>query len=181
MTFELFALYVIILIQSFAISRLVYLLRNKRGVSVPKILKINFIRKEDDMALVYRLSCEAPVDSDVIRRRLLVNVNGNDVKKNTYSKNVEDFGEFTFNQGDDVVMILVDIDDAGNESEPAMVQFQALDTIPPRMPGGFSVSLLREVDDTTPEPIVEKTTTTTPEPVPNTPTVPDSSPGPSGV
>jgi hypothetical protein len=181
MTLEIFVLYAIIILQTIVISRLVYKLKNKQEISKPESLKIIFIRKENNMALVYGLSCEAPVDSDVVNRRLVVNVNGNDVAKNTYSSDVVDFGEFTFSQGDDVVMILVDIDDAGNESDPATVQFQAVDTIPPRVPGGFSVSLLREVEDTTPapttpepEPVVE----TTPEPVVET--TPDSSPPGSG-
>lgn len=127
------------------------------------------------MALVYGLSCDAPVDGDVLNRRLVVNVNGNDVAKNTYSGDTVDFGEFTFNQGDDVVVILVDVDDVGNESEPATVQFQAMDTIAPKVPGGFSVTLLREVNDVTPspEPVVDPTT---PEPV-----VDPVTPEPSGV
>lgn len=175
MTFELFALYFIIVAQSFVISRQLILLNKKCNNSINKpIPKIVFKRKEENMALVYELLCNAPADSDVVERLLRVNVNGNDVSNKSYPSDTTNFGEFTFNQKDDVVFILVDVDDADNESEPAMVQFQALDTIPPRIPGGFKVSLLREVDDVTPtpEPVLETTTTEAPV-TPN--------PGPSGV
>lgn len=181
MTFELFALYFIIVAQSFVISRQLILLNKKCNKSVTKPNpKIVFKRKEDNMALVYELLCNAPADSDVVERRLRVNVNGNDVSNKSYPSNTTNFGEFTFKQKDDVVFILVDVDDADNESEPAMVQFQALDTIPPRIPSGFKVSLLREVDDVapTPAPVLE---TTTPKPNTTTEAPVTPVPGPSGV
>jgi len=143
------------------------------------------------MALVYELLCKTPVDSDVVERRLRVNVNGNDVSIKSYPSNTSNFGELFFKQGDDVVLILVDVDDAGNESEPATIQFQAVDTIPPRIPGGFKVSLLREVDDVKPTPAPPpppalETTTESPVVVtttsaPNTTTSAPPTPGPSGI
>ena len=104
------------------------------------------------MGLVYGLSCEAAVDSDVVERRLLVNVNGVNVETKLYEASATDLGEFVFVQDDTVVFTLVDVDDVGNVSGPATVEFVAADTIPPSVPGGFSVSLLREVDDPPPEP-----------------------------
>jgi hypothetical protein len=41
-------------------------------------------------------------------------------------------------------MTLVDTDDAGNPSAPAVVEFVAMDTIPPAMPGSFGVTLVGE-------------------------------------
>ena len=55
-----------------------------------------------------------------------------------------DFGELSFADNDEVVLTLVDVDDAGNVSKPATLQFTAKDNVPPSAPGGFSVALVRE-------------------------------------
>lgn len=99
------------------------------------------------MALVYGLLCGETSDTDVVERRLTVEANGEVVTINSYSPLTTDLGEFTFNQEDNVVLSLVDVDDAGNVSEPAVLSFVAKDTLPPQAPGGFSVALLREVED----------------------------------
>lgn len=95
------------------------------------------------MALVYSVSAGAPVDSDVVVREITVAVNG-EVKETRSFGSVTDFGEFSFEQGDNVVITLVDIDDAENRSQPAECSFQAADTIPPAQPGSFGVTLVRE-------------------------------------
>ena len=46
-------------------------------------------------------------------------------------------------EGDVVVVVLVDTDDAGNTSTPAEVTFTAADTIPPAAPE-LGVTLVRE-------------------------------------
>lgn len=96
------------------------------------------------MALVYGLTCGSPVDPDVVERKLTVSVNGEVVSTKSYGSDVVDFGEFSFAEKDTVVLTLVDIDDVGNVSKPALLEFVATDTLPPVEPGGFSVSLLRE-------------------------------------
>lgn len=105
------------------------------------------------MALVYALAVGATADGDVVERRLTVEVNGEVEKINSYPAATVDMGELSFKQGDSVVLSLVDVDDAGNVSEPAVLAFVAADTIPPQAPGGFAVSLLREVADTTAPPV----------------------------
>lgn len=110
------------------------------------------------MGLVYGVSCAEVVDVDVVERRLTVEVNGEVKKINSYVSSTTDFGEFVFNQDDSVVFTLVDVDDAGNVSDPAVLSFVASDTLPPVAPGGFSVNLLREVEDqpgTTVDPVSE--------------------------
>jgi hypothetical protein len=68
-------------------------------------------------------------------------------KINSYPATTVDLGELSFKQGDSVILSLVDVDDAGNASEPAVLAFVAKDTIPPQAPGGFSVALIREEAD----------------------------------
>jgi len=155
---EVMFLYAIIVLQSILIVRQIYLL-NRCSKSVPRPLmfrsKYLFSKriKGEDMALVYSLSCESPVDGDVVERRLTVAVNGETVSTDPYAPDTVDFGEFTFAQDDNVSVTLVDVDDVGNVSDPAVLEFVATDTLPPVVPGGFSVSLLREVaDEPAPEP-----------------------------
>lgn len=158
-------LYFLVVLQSLIIFRQWYLLRrNDKSVSRPSYFNYNFLRKDDNMALVYALAVGATADSDVVERRLTVDVNGEVVKINSYPATAVDLGELSFKQGDNVVLSLVDVDDVGNVSEPGVLAFVAADTIPPQAPGGFAVSLLREVPDEVPP--VESSTTVSPvEPV----------------
>lgn len=96
------------------------------------------------MALVYSVTAGAPVDADVTSRELTVAVNGEMVAERILSGNATDLGEVTVPQGGIVLLTLVDVDDAGNRSQPATVEFTAADTIPPAQPGSFGVTLVRE-------------------------------------
>lgn len=95
------------------------------------------------MPLVYEITCAAPVDLDVAERRLIVTVNGETVSTDVYQGDSLNLGEKSFNQGDNVVLSLVDVDDVGNVSTPATVEFVAADTLPPSTPT-FNVVLVRE-------------------------------------
>lgn len=95
------------------------------------------------MGLVYEITCAAPVDADVMERRFTILVNGELISSEVFEASTVSFGEKVFTQGDNVVLNLVDVDDVGNVSEPAIVEFVANDTIPPSAPG-LSVSLVRE-------------------------------------
>ena len=94
--------------------------------------------------LVYSIAAGPPVDADVVARELTVLVNGSQVAQQTLTGSATDLGEVRAVHGDAVVLLLVDIDDAGNRSEAARVEFAAADTIPPARPGEFGVTLLRE-------------------------------------
>jgi hypothetical protein len=94
--------------------------------------------------LIYAVSAAPVVDADVVARRLSVTVNGEAREPADFAADATSFGELGFADDDAVVLTLVDIDDAGNASEPAVFEFTALDTIPPAKPGEFGVTLLRE-------------------------------------
>lgn len=96
------------------------------------------------MALIYSVSAGAPVDKDVASRELSVTINGNATPVATFPGTATDLGNISVDQGATVSMTLVDIDDAGNRSQPATVEFTAADTIPPAQPGSFGVTLVRE-------------------------------------
>ena len=96
------------------------------------------------MALVYTVSAGAVVDSDVRERRLTVTTNGNDGGTTVFPRETTSFGELRFADNDNVVLTLVDVDDSGNVSSPAVAEFVATDTIAPAAPGEFGVTLVRE-------------------------------------
>lgn len=104
--------------------------------------------RRNDMAdvLVYKVSVGAPVDADVVERQLVVALNGNSSPDEfkVFSADATDLGEVRAKQGDNVLLTLVDVDDAGNRSEPAVLEFVAEDSLPPAQPGAFGVTLVRE-------------------------------------
>jgi len=157
---EEIALIVLMVVSLILLFRLVVVFIPGGFVKKPK-LKVTLF-KGDNMGLVYGFSCEAPVDGDVSERRLSVSVNDKEPVVSVFDASATNLGEFTFTHGDTVVLSLVDVDDVGNVSEPAVVEFVAADTIPPSVPGGFTVSLLREentspVDDLPDPPDMETT------------------------
>jgi hypothetical protein len=113
----------------------------------PSNLKAKIVRsnnKGDTKMLVYNVTSGPVVDNDVMERRLAVSVNGETVKTSTHPSDTTSFGELSFSDNDNVVLTLVDVDDAGNVSPPATFEFLALDTIAPAKPGEFGVTLVRE-------------------------------------
>ena len=99
--------------------------------------------------LVYEVNVAPAVDSDVVTRRLKIMVDGKDGGTIDTPGNTVRFGGLKFDDGADVEMFLSDIDDAGNESPPAIHRFVARDTIAPGIPGGFGVTLVAEMPNVT--------------------------------
>lgn len=94
--------------------------------------------------LVYSVKSDAPSAADVVARVLTVSVDGVE-NASQFGAGVTDFGTVEVVEGASVVLTLVDVDNAGNRSEPASVSFVAADTLPPGQPGGFGVTLVGEV------------------------------------
>lgn len=108
------------------------------------VVLVRLVTQEQHQMLIYSVSAGPPVDEDVVSRELTVMVNGSQASQVTFGGSSTDLGEVRASQGDSVVMLLVDIDDAGNRSDAARVEFTAIDTIPPSRPGEFGVTLVRE-------------------------------------
>lgn len=96
------------------------------------------------MALVYSVSAGPAVDADVTGRQLTVVVNGEVLSTVELAGSATDLGEVKVEQNANVTLSLVDIDDAGNRSQAAVLDFVATDTIPPAQPGSLGVTLARE-------------------------------------
>lgn len=112
----------------------------------PHAARLRLIRREiASMALVYSVTAAPSIDPDVVARQLTVIVNGEaSGAPADFPPEATSFGEIIVPQDAQVIVTLVDIDDAGNVSEPAVFEFTAADTIPPAKPGEFGVTLVRE-------------------------------------
>ena len=119
-----------------------------RGLAMSNRRPVVWVRlsfmEPTSMALVYTVSAGPAVDADVTGRQLTVMVNGEVLSTVELSGSATDLGEFKVEQNSNVSLSLVDIDDAGNRSQPAVLEFVATDTIPPAQPGSFGVTLARE-------------------------------------
>lgn len=110
----------------------------------PYAFKCNLLNRRVNNMLVYNVTAGVVVDKDVAERRLSVTVNGEVRETKPFAPDTTSFGELAFADNDSVVLSLVDVDDAGNVSKPAVVEFVALDTVAPAAPGEFGVSFVRE-------------------------------------
>jgi len=112
--------------------------------------------------LTYALSAAPVAEGDVVSRELSVVINGLEQPVVSFPGYAVDLGTVDVPQDSEVVLRLVDVDDAGNRSEPAEVAFTAADTLPPSTPGGIGVSLVGEkhVSDVVPEDGTDEDVTT---------------------
>ena len=108
---------------------------------------------EDSMAdsLTYTIVAAPVVDGDVVARLLTLVVNGEDRGTSTFPATATELDVVTVPQDSNVVLTLVDVDDAGNKSAPAVVEFVAADTIAPAQPGAITVTLVGENTDASDE------------------------------
>lgn len=91
--------------------------------------------------LVYALTLPPAGAPDVVRRVVTQTVNGGEPTE----FDATDGMEVRYNDNDQVVLTLRDIDDAGNESAPSEpFAFTATDAIAPPQPGQVGLTLLRE-------------------------------------
>ena len=86
-----------------------------------------------------------PASHDVVKRELSSSVDGGAASLQDVSPSQQIVAGFSVPQNANVLLALVDIDDAGNRSEPSILAFQALDTVPPAKPGDMTVLNLTEV------------------------------------
>jgi hypothetical protein len=108
----------------------------------PRQVAAHLVR-EDGPMLVYSVQFPPVGAPDVVLRRLSVNIDGTTTD---VEYGVDDAAhEVRCEQGQVVVLTLVDVDDAGNASLPSEPYgFTASDTIPPAAPGQLAATLVGE-------------------------------------
>lgn len=94
--------------------------------------------------LTYNVSAAASTASDAVSREVSVSINGSRPVVTVFAPTETELGAVVVPQNAEVVISVVDVDDAGNRSEPAVATFTATDTLPPPVPGAVSVTLVSE-------------------------------------
>lgn len=140
--------------------------RTRVLVVPPQKLSVKQIERADEnMAdtMTYEIAVGGPATQDVVSRELTVVVDGVYRDPVVFPAYEVSFGRISVPQDSEVVVSLVDVDDAGNRSEPSTVSFKAIDVVPPAAPGGLNVTVVGEthesavVDVVTPEVAPETT------------------------
>lgn len=99
---------------------------------------------EDGLMLVYKLHLPVPGAADVVARELSVKIADADPVLFVLQPADVEFSPIKANAGEKVSGELVDVDDAGNRSEPRAFEFTAADTLAPPQPGEVTAELVAE-------------------------------------
>jgi len=99
------------------------------------------------MALQYTIGLPGPKAQDVNVREMSLTKDGGTPEVTNLAADATEF-KFIVQPGVQCSLVLVDIDKAGNRSEPSdPLSFTATDNIPPGKPGELSVTNVEEVPD----------------------------------
>lgn len=109
----------------------------------PKLVRWKVIKEGENM-LIGKFVLPAPGAADVVKRVLTVAVNGGEPVEDSYAGDALESNEYSFEDGAEVTGSLVDIDDAGNASQPSEFSVTVTDTIAPPQPGVVGFSVARE-------------------------------------
>ena len=111
-------------------------------------------RKQMADLLTYQVTAAASTAADAVSREVSLVIDGAEPVVTVYAPTEENLGSVTVPQNAKVTVSVVDVDDAGNRSEPAVLSFTATDTLPPPVPGAVSVTLVSEesIPDVAPAP-----------------------------
>jgi hypothetical protein len=107
-------------------------------------LVIPILKDGDKDMLKFYLALPTKGSADVVSRELTVAVAGAEPVVYTLGGDEVASAEFVGSDNDVVVGSLVDVDDAGNKSQPSTFEFTLLDTIPPVTPGAVGLVVTGE-------------------------------------
>ncbi len=105
------------------------------------------LKKEVNEMLFFELDLPAATNADVLnggKRKLTTKIGSADAVEVELPGNAVVSSELSGNDNDVVEGTLVDIDDAGNPSEPSSFSFVLTDTIAPAKPGDVGLRVTRE-------------------------------------
>jgi hypothetical protein len=94
--------------------------------------------------LYFTISLPPVGATDVVERRLTVIVGSDDPISITPAVTDTESQEFGGEDNEPVHAELIDVDDAGNQSQPSVLDAVLADTLPPPQPGAMGIVLKRE-------------------------------------
>lgn len=120
--------------------------------SNPGLLRIS-ITGEDPMAdkILFQVVLPPKSAPDVVRRELTVNFADGSQDVIELAADATSSDTLKGDQDSEISVALVDIDDAGNRSEPSLAAFELLDTVAPPAPGELGLSIVGEETETVSE------------------------------
>jgi len=141
-------MFLLVLVAIVAWILFIYALDDSKSITTPTLFYRQIGASFMADSLTYTISAGPVVDGDVVSRVLTFVVGGEEPSERSFPGSSVDFGLLTVPQDSTVVLTLVDVDDSGNKSVPAVVEFVAADTLPPSQPGGLGVTLVSEKTET---------------------------------
>lgn len=113
------------------------------------LLRIS-ITGEDPMAdkILFQVVLPPKSAPDVVRRELTINFNNGTQDVIELSADATSSDTLKGDQDSEISVALVDIDDAGNRSEPSLAAFELKDVVAPPAPGEIGLSIVGEETET---------------------------------
>jgi hypothetical protein len=105
-----------------------------------------FVTGEIDMAITFKVVLPPVSAPDVVKRELSVKIGDADAVVSELAGDVTEVADLQGAQDAEVEVSLVDIDDAGNRSEPSVATAVLADTFAPPKPGELGIELTGEID-----------------------------------
>lgn len=105
-----------------------------------------FVTGEIDMAITFKVVLPPVSAPDVVTRELTVKIGDADPIVSKFAGDVAVVADLQGEQDAEVEVSLVDIDDAGNRSEPSVAKTVLNDTFAPPKPGELGIELTGEID-----------------------------------
>lgn len=130
---------VLLYVASLVLRSLIKTRRRKPGRVYLRVL-----REGANGMLTFILNLPEKSAADVVSRELSVSVAGAEAEVMSVAADATSSQEFTAEQGATVSGSLVDIDDAGNRSQPREFSFVLADTIAPPQPGDVGLEVTAE-------------------------------------
>jgi len=118
-------------------------IRVYNGPAMPGLMRVSVSNEERDM-LIFDVVLPAVTVSDVVSRELTVAVEGQVPETRSLAGTIDVAVGFKAPQDTNVVLTLVDVDDAGNRSEARVQTVVLADTIAPPLPGELGVNVTGE-------------------------------------
>lgn len=116
----------------------------------PGPVKVQIVGEEPMDVMIYNVELPPAVSHDVVARKLTVAREGVSPVEIDLPKDALLVENLTGPQDSVVTLSLVDIDDAGNESEPSVATFTLVDNIPPAKPGEIAIAIVGEIHEEDP-------------------------------
>lgn len=135
-----------------AILALVKILRRRKPGKVFLLLK-----REEDSMLKFVLVLPEIGAADVVKRQVALQIGSEEPQNLEIGPDELETQEFSGSDGDIVSGSLVEVDDAGNSSEPRDFEFVLTDTLVPPQPGQLGLRVTEETSDPVEPPVDEPT------------------------